>query len=311
MVEGEKHADRLAALGLVATCNPGGAGKWRPEFNEHLRNRDIAILSDNDDTGRQHAHAVAAALKPTAVRVRVVELPGLPGHGDVTDWLAGGHSAEELQQVVRRTHEWQPQPPPDGKVGARDHYVISLHEFAGHEEPDDNDDEDWLIRDAFPRGAPSIMAGPMKSSKSIAMLDAAIAIALGEDWLGLRNTGGPRRALIMEQEDNARRTRARLWWLCRGRGMTPRDLDGQLAINTVDFWYPQRAEDEKKMRRSIEVFRPDIVFIDSLRRSLVGNENDSETIAAFGRVWLELCRDYGPSFCVLHHLKKNVAEGEA
>ena len=30
IVEGEKDADRLAALGLVATTNVGGAGKWRP-----------------------------------------------------------------------------------------------------------------------------------------------------------------------------------------------------------------------------------------------------------------------------------------
>ena len=28
VVEGEKDADSLAALGIVATCNAGGAGKW-------------------------------------------------------------------------------------------------------------------------------------------------------------------------------------------------------------------------------------------------------------------------------------------
>ncbi len=39
VVEGEKDADRLAALGAVATCNPGGAGKWRPEFGAHLAGR--------------------------------------------------------------------------------------------------------------------------------------------------------------------------------------------------------------------------------------------------------------------------------
>ena len=32
IVEGEKDADRLADLGLVATCNPGGAGK-RPKWS--------------------------------------------------------------------------------------------------------------------------------------------------------------------------------------------------------------------------------------------------------------------------------------
>src|SRR5262245_11352351 len=33
VVEGEKDVDRLYSLGLVATCNAGGAGKWRSEYN--------------------------------------------------------------------------------------------------------------------------------------------------------------------------------------------------------------------------------------------------------------------------------------
>jgi putative DNA primase/helicase len=32
VVEGEKAADRLAALGVAATCSPGGAGKWRKAY---------------------------------------------------------------------------------------------------------------------------------------------------------------------------------------------------------------------------------------------------------------------------------------
>ncbi len=37
LVEGEKDADRLAALGLAATTNPGGAGKWRATYGAALR----------------------------------------------------------------------------------------------------------------------------------------------------------------------------------------------------------------------------------------------------------------------------------
>src|SRR5262249_53549637 len=32
VVEGEKDADNLSGLGITATCNPGGANKWRPEY---------------------------------------------------------------------------------------------------------------------------------------------------------------------------------------------------------------------------------------------------------------------------------------
>jgi hypothetical protein len=39
--EGEKDADRLVAVGLLATCNPGGAGKWSRGFAPHFQDRDV------------------------------------------------------------------------------------------------------------------------------------------------------------------------------------------------------------------------------------------------------------------------------
>jgi hypothetical protein len=88
VVEGEKDADRLAALGLAATTNPGGAGKWRPAYNAALRGARVLILPDHDATGRHHAESVRASLSGIAGDVRLLELPGLVDKGDVSDWLA-------------------------------------------------------------------------------------------------------------------------------------------------------------------------------------------------------------------------------
>jgi hypothetical protein len=46
--EGEKGADNLSDFAIPATTNPMGAGKWRDEFNEFLRNADVVILPDDD-----------------------------------------------------------------------------------------------------------------------------------------------------------------------------------------------------------------------------------------------------------------------
>ena len=96
VVEGEKDADRLWAEGIPATTNPMGAGKWRPEYNEHLRRRHILILPDNDETGRRHASDVARSLHSLASEVRVLGLPDLPGKGDISDWLNVGGTIQEL-----------------------------------------------------------------------------------------------------------------------------------------------------------------------------------------------------------------------
>ena len=52
IVEGEKDVETLRKYGLVATCNPGGAGKWREEYNNFFRDMYVAVIPDNDAVGR-------------------------------------------------------------------------------------------------------------------------------------------------------------------------------------------------------------------------------------------------------------------
>jgi len=74
VVEGEKDVLALEAVGATATCNPGGAGKWRPEYTEMLRGaKAVVIVADKDEPGRRHALAVAQGLGPAVEEVRVVE----------------------------------------------------------------------------------------------------------------------------------------------------------------------------------------------------------------------------------------------
>ena len=100
VVEGEKDVDRLVSLGFCATTNLGGAGKWRPEYNESLRDRHVVVIPDNDDAGRAHARLVATALNGIADTVNVVELPGLPTKGDVSDWLDAGGTVASLREII-------------------------------------------------------------------------------------------------------------------------------------------------------------------------------------------------------------------
>ncbi|MDA8170505.1 MAG: AAA family ATPase [Nitrospiraceae bacterium] len=105
--EGEKDCLNLKALGLTATCNPMGAGKWRPEYNEHFNGKRVAILPDNDEPGRKHAHQVAQALNGIAESIKVVELPGLPVKGDVSDWIAQGGTKAALADLIKQASAWE------------------------------------------------------------------------------------------------------------------------------------------------------------------------------------------------------------
>jgi putative DNA primase/helicase len=100
VVEGEKDVETLRGHGLVATTNPGGADAWSDSYAEPFRDKWVFIIPDNDQPGRKHAWRVARSILPFAKEVRLIELPGVPEKGDVTDYLAK-HTKEELRNLVK------------------------------------------------------------------------------------------------------------------------------------------------------------------------------------------------------------------
>lgn len=100
IVEGEKDVETLERLGLLATCNPGGAGKFAPVADcarTALQGRDVIVIADADKVGRDHARDVARSLRDVVRSLRVVEPPG--PHKDVTDLLSAGGSMDQLVPV--------------------------------------------------------------------------------------------------------------------------------------------------------------------------------------------------------------------
>ena len=109
VVEGEKDADRLAALSLIATTSDGGAGVWPATYAPYFAGNHVFILPDNDLPGREHGLLVARCLHPVAAGVRVVQLPGLPEAGDVSDWLDQGYDLKALLDCYFNSPRWQPE----------------------------------------------------------------------------------------------------------------------------------------------------------------------------------------------------------
>jgi hypothetical protein len=93
VVEGEKDADALEGVGILATCNPAGAGKWRAEYATYLRGaREVVVVADRDEQGHKHAAEVAASLSGIAP-VRLVEAKA---GKDAFDHLGAGFGPDEF-----------------------------------------------------------------------------------------------------------------------------------------------------------------------------------------------------------------------
>lgn len=93
IVEGEKDADNLNKLCLVATCNVGGSGKWMDAYTDYLKDKDIIICPDNDEAGQRHLDAVMKSLAGKVKSVGIVKLP--TKFKDASDFIASFASEEE------------------------------------------------------------------------------------------------------------------------------------------------------------------------------------------------------------------------
>jgi hypothetical protein len=141
VVEGEKDVQTLENRNLTATCNPGGASKddpgkkWNEGMTEALDGARVVCLPDNDDPGRSFMEAIAEKLASTAASVKVLELPGLPYKGDVTDWIEDqGHDASDLQLLTEATDPFTPTTTgePDAKEEAEHRAIAESGTYSAH-----------------------------------------------------------------------------------------------------------------------------------------------------------------------------------
>lgn len=138
IVEGEKDVLSVErTLGGVATCNPGGAGKWEPGWGEYFKGcRAVCIIADKDPLtvknkktgaeesfapGQKHACKVETLLRADGFEgaIRKIFMPDVAGEHvkDFTDWVEAlernGQKANRaaFQKVIDTfpgwPHEWE------------------------------------------------------------------------------------------------------------------------------------------------------------------------------------------------------------
>lgn len=171
ITEGEKDALAIVEAGGVATCNSGGAGKWRAEFSAYFAGAGVIIVADKDGPGRLHAAAVESLLKGVARSVRIVE--ARVGK-DAADHLAAGYSLEEFVSVER--------PAPDSaEVNPIRAAFVTAPELAASED----ESVDWVLEDYIaPSSTTQLSGAPKLAGKTTFALCLADAVARGETFMG-------------------------------------------------------------------------------------------------------------------------------
>jgi putative DNA primase/helicase len=291
IVEGEKDADRLAALGFVTTTNAGGAGKWRAEYNEYLRGRHIIIIPDNDEPGRGHAAKVTRSLRGIAASVRVLELPGLKPKGDVSDWLDAGGVVDELLVLAESAQGCSPQEPKDSPL-----QVVRMADV----EPET---VRWLWQPYIALGKLTILEGDPGLGKSWLMCAIAASVSLGRGLPGAESFE-PGDVLILSAEDGLGDTvRPRL-------DAVGANVNRVFALNEpLTFDGPGLL----KLEATIIEKKPKLVIIDPLF-AFTGGKTDihrANECRAISAPLAAIAERHGCAIVIIRHLSKSRGGGHA
>jgi putative DNA primase/helicase len=299
VVEGEKDVDALARLGLAATTNVGGAGKWRAEYAGALRGARVVVIPDEDQAGRAHAETVLQALSGVAAEVRLLALPELPPKGDVSDWIAAevaaGRDAAGLgQELMRLATRVVPSPAPAAapQVGGWPSGVRSrcMAEVAPEVVT-------FLWLPYLPLRKLTLLEGDPGQGKS--WLAAAIAAggSLGRGLPGMAPFA-PFRSLIFTAEDGLGDTlRPRLEAL---------EADLRLVYGHDKPVHLDAPEGLAEVEREIAARRPQLVIIDPVV-AFLGTRTDiyrANEVRAVLRPLADLAEGHGCAILAVRHVNK-------
>lgn len=293
--EGEKKVDMLRDLGVPATCNHGGAGKFPLDLAPWFRGAEIVVIPDNDQPGRDHADLIGAQLAAVASSVSILDLPGVPPKGSVDDWIPAGGTIEQLYDLrATAARPWRAKPP-ESRFNAltwRDIFAPGVK-------------LDPLIKGLLTQNEISLLVGASQSGKSFLAIDLAMSVARGQRFFGRKVTRGG--VIYQAGESAAGVCLKRIPAYAEHHACDDEDLPFVLLQSQVDL-FGSDEHAEALVKESIAWgatfdYPLRLIVIDTFNRATPGaNENDGRDMSLIIERCEMIRRETGAHVMLVHHM---------
>jgi hypothetical protein len=283
--EGEKDVDRLWSLGVPATCNTGGAKKWRDSDSAHVQAAgvlEVVICQDFDAEGAAHAGVVQSSAGKAGLGVTVLPpFPGVAPKGDVSDWLDLGHTVADLDALTVAAKPRDPFPL---------QFIIEVLDMT-------LTPPRWIVDGLLPAGGLNFLVAKPKVGKTTLARSLAVAIGQGTEWLGMACQKGE------------------VWYLAyEGRLVDHRAHFIQLGVHRDD---PIVLQEQSPLPGHLDAMfakirerHPTLVIIDHMQLALqIPKMNDIGIVTLTLQPFIEVSRETGTAFLFLAHARKGQQGG--
>lgn len=335
VVEGEKVADAIRAIGLVATTSSQGAGSagktdWSP-----LAGKRVILCPDADTEGEKYVAAVRERLAQLDLPAQVAVVPladvwrgdaPVAEGDDLADWLDRGvpdpwaeaecrtallAAAERAEasnlhyRNVPAAAPPEPAAPPAVSFGLLDSAALDAATFP----------REWLVRGLLVRGQPCLMGGPRKSLKTSLLVALTLAMATGRSFLGHFAVPARRRVLFLSGESGDATIQETARRVARSMGLDLADV-GEFAYWGFRLPKLSQADHLLALAEAIRERAVDVVIVDPLYLCLLspGLDVSAANLFEVGPLLMEVartCLDAGATPILAHHFRKSVADPHA
>lgn len=326
VTEGEKDADTIYNYdGSLSTTIPNGAGfsQWLDCYSDGLRNRDVIILTDNDNAGRAYGEKVARHAFNIAKSVKIIPITAIwqecPEKGDISDAfkaLGADETAQLLADAVHNTPFCTPESlppindnatvsvPPKKKI---EYTFVRLSDVKFEK-------QEFLWNPYLPIGEITVMYAAGGTGKSYATIGIAADITTGRSLprYGIEQVNvNPEKVLFISAEDNESIILSRM----TEAGGNPKNCfvlktpKTKKDLDSDSFLLPQNKDDTERIQAFsslLEQIRPKLVIIDpwSVYIGDDKNMNKANDVRAITNVLTVLAKEYNCAILIVAHVNK-------
>ncbi len=291
LVEGEKDVETAEKLGFIATTFPQGAGKSEvaDQCIEWLKDAEVVLIPDNDESGQSHMQMIGEKLIPVARSIRLLQLPDLGEKEDLSDWVQKGGTGEELKKLVDHSPIFTPSGSPESPP---EQFFTPFDEIP-YTEPE------WLIEGILECETMTEIYGESGGGKSFFAIDFGACVATGKAWHGKEVTQG--KVLYMAAEGRRGLQRRQMAWEQANDLRTGKQM--LLSADAADLSNEEVIEKLQRDIRSIpESENIKLVIVDTLASHNLGDENSTQDMSRFIYNLGKIQREFKLAIMLVHHV---------
>lgn len=304
IVEGEKAADALLALGAVATTSGGAESADRADWTP-LRDRTCILWPDRDDPGREYAGNVATILQGLNCNLQTVDIDALdlPPKGDARDWAQANPDATIDDVHALPTIHAKSEGADATKTGGPKPTAPPLR-FVWADAVEQPSAADELIEGLISRASRNILFGPSGCGKTFAVIELATSSSIGRTFLGRHVRKCPVAYFACEAGRSVGNR-----FIARRRDLGIDELPVAIITSALDLRSPMSVDTDAVIA-TIRTIDAKIAIIDTFNAAFAGGEeNSSQDMGLFLANMTRIVEATGVALVVVHHVGKETNRG--